>query len=165
MTAITRYGGAPKGPGDRPMPFSRAVRAGDFVFVSGQVPLGEDSEVVPGGIVEHTHQTMKNVISALASAGAELEGRGQVHRLARGRPRFFELQQGLPVLFRGPPAGALVRRIPADGLWEGRDRSDRVCRSDARRGVINRCYFAGPSGGPGNRAEASSWFRSMWLRM
>ena len=73
MTAITRFGGAPKGPGGRPMPFSRAVRAGDFVFVSGQVPLGEDSEVVPGGIVEHTHQTMKNVISALASAGAELK--------------------------------------------------------------------------------------------
>ena len=73
MTTITRYGAAPKGPGDRPMPFSRAVRAGDFVYVSGQVPLGEDSEVVPGGIVEHTHQTMKNVISALASAGAALK--------------------------------------------------------------------------------------------
>ena len=73
MTAITRYGAAPKGPGDRPMPFSRAVRAGDFVFVSGQVPLGDDSEVVPGGIIEHTHQTMKNLIGALAGAGGALK--------------------------------------------------------------------------------------------
>jgi reactive intermediate/imine deaminase len=73
MTAITRFGAAPKGPGDRPMPFSRAVLAGDFVFVSGQVPLGDDSEVVPGGIIEHTHQTMKNLIGALASAGAALK--------------------------------------------------------------------------------------------
>ena len=73
MTAITRFGAAPIGPGGRPMPFSRAVRAGDFVFVSGQVPLGDDAEIVPGGIVEHTHQTMKNVISSLASAGAELK--------------------------------------------------------------------------------------------
>ena len=73
MNAITRYGAAPTGPGGRPMPFSRAVRAGDFVFVSGQVPIGEDAEIVAGGIVEHTHQTMKNVISALASAGADLK--------------------------------------------------------------------------------------------
>jgi reactive intermediate/imine deaminase len=73
MNAITRYGSAPKGPGDRPMPFSRAVRAGDFIYVSGQVPLGEDTEIVPGGIVEQTHQTMKNVISALESAGAALK--------------------------------------------------------------------------------------------
>jgi len=73
MSAIERFGAAPKGPGDRPMPFSRAVRAGDFVYVSGQVPMGEDSEIVPGGIVEQTHQTMKNVISALALAGAELK--------------------------------------------------------------------------------------------
>ena len=55
------------------MPFSRAVRAGHFIFVSGQVPLGDDAEIVPGGIVEHTHQTMKNVISALESAGAALK--------------------------------------------------------------------------------------------
>jgi len=55
------------------MPFSRAVRAGDFIYVSGQVPLGADTEIVPGGIVEQTHQTMKNVISALESAGAALK--------------------------------------------------------------------------------------------
>lgn len=73
MNAITRYGAIPAGPGGRPMPFSRAIRAGDFVYVSGQVPLGEDAEIVPGGIVEHTHQTMKNVISALESAGATLK--------------------------------------------------------------------------------------------
>lgn len=72
MSEITRHGAAPKGPGDRPMPFSRAVRAGDFVYVSGQVPLGEDAEVVPGGIVEHAHQAIKNLVKALESAGAGL---------------------------------------------------------------------------------------------
>ncbi len=72
MAAITRFGGA-RGPGDRAMPFSRAVRAGDFVYVSGQVPLGDDTEIVAGGIVEQTHQTMKNVISALETAGAALK--------------------------------------------------------------------------------------------
>ena len=73
MSSIKRYGSIPAGPGGRPMPYSKAVRAGDFVYVSGQVPIGEDAEVVPGGIVEQTHQTMKNVISALASAGATLQ--------------------------------------------------------------------------------------------
>jgi reactive intermediate/imine deaminase len=72
MSGITRYGAAPKGPGDRPMPFSRAVRAGDFVYVSGQVPLNEDAELVQGGIVEQTHRTIANLVSALELAGAKL---------------------------------------------------------------------------------------------
>lgn len=73
MTGIQRFGTSSMGPGGRTMPFSRAVRAGDFVFVSGQVAIDEDAEIVPGGIVERTHQTMRNVISALESAGASLK--------------------------------------------------------------------------------------------
>lgn len=70
---IERFGVAAKGPGDRTMPFSRAVRAGDFVFASGQIPIGPDAEVVPGAIVEHSEQTILNLISALDEAGARLD--------------------------------------------------------------------------------------------
>ena len=55
------------------VPLSPAVRAGDFVYVSGQVPVGSDGVVVKGGIVEQTGQVMANVKAALALAGCAME--------------------------------------------------------------------------------------------
>jgi 2-iminobutanoate/2-iminopropanoate deaminase len=55
------------------VPLSPAVRAGDFVYVSGQVPTGADGKVVAGGIEEQTKQVLENVNAALALAGAEMK--------------------------------------------------------------------------------------------
>ena len=57
--------------GSSHVPLSPAIRAGDFVFVSGQVPVGDDGEIVPGGIAEQTARVLENVTRALAMAGAE----------------------------------------------------------------------------------------------
>jgi len=54
------------------VPLSPAVRAGDFIYISGQVPVGSDGTVIIGGIEAQTKQVMDNVQSALALAGAEL---------------------------------------------------------------------------------------------
>jgi reactive intermediate/imine deaminase len=54
------------------VPLSPAVRAGDFVYVSGQVPVGADGKVVEGGVEAQTRQVLENVKAALALAGAEL---------------------------------------------------------------------------------------------
>lgn len=54
------------------LPFSAAVKAGELVFVSGQVAKGEDGSIVAGGIEEHTRQTLRNVERALALAGCTL---------------------------------------------------------------------------------------------
>lgn len=70
---IERFGAAPSGPGGRSLPFTKAVRAGDFVFVSGQVPMGADGEIVEGDITTQTHQTIENVKSILISLGLGLE--------------------------------------------------------------------------------------------
>ena len=70
---IERFGAAPSGPGGRSLPFTKAVRAGDFVFVSGQVPMGADGEIVAGNIVTQTQQTIENVKSILQSLGLGLE--------------------------------------------------------------------------------------------
>lgn len=62
--------------GDGPTPagaYSPAVRAGDFVYVSGQVPRDpRTGETVPGGIEEQTRQTLENVRAVLSGAGATL---------------------------------------------------------------------------------------------
>jgi reactive intermediate/imine deaminase len=73
MMTIERFGAAPTGPGGRSLPFTKAVRAGDFVFVSGQVPMGADGEIVEGNIATQTKQTIDNVKAILQAQGLDLE--------------------------------------------------------------------------------------------
>jgi 2-iminobutanoate/2-iminopropanoate deaminase len=55
-------------------PYSQAVKAGGFVFVSGQIPLHHASgELVAGGIEEETHRVMKNIEAVLQEAGVGFE--------------------------------------------------------------------------------------------
>lgn len=71
IEGIVRLGAADSAAGGTPRPFSKAVRAGDFVYVSGQVPV-VDGEVVNGGIVEQTEIVMQNIIGVLADAECSL---------------------------------------------------------------------------------------------
>jgi|TARA_B110000967_G_C18647089_1_gene441415 2-iminobutanoate/2-iminopropanoate deaminase len=56
-------------------PFSHAVRAGDFLFVTGQMPtLPENPDIlISGDIKEQTHQVMKNLKTVLREAKSSLE--------------------------------------------------------------------------------------------
>jgi 2-iminobutanoate/2-iminopropanoate deaminase len=54
--------------------YSPAVRAGDFVFISGQVPRDPRSGALPGEDIEsQVRQCLANVKGALAAAGAALD--------------------------------------------------------------------------------------------
>ena len=52
--------------------FSRAVRAGNQVFVSGTVGRGADGNVVAGGVYEQARQIIENIRVALEQTGASL---------------------------------------------------------------------------------------------
>lgn len=56
-----------------PYPFSRAVRAGDFVFLSGQVPMDANGQVVRGDIQTQTHAVMARIRESLEVTGASLQ--------------------------------------------------------------------------------------------
>jgi len=71
--SVQFLGGTRTGAGGQPLPFSRAVKAGPFVFVSGQIAMGDNGELVPGGIEAQTRRTLKNVEKALALAGCTLK--------------------------------------------------------------------------------------------
>jgi 2-iminobutanoate/2-iminopropanoate deaminase len=58
--------------GSSHVPLSPAVRAGDFIYVSGQVPVGADGSIVAGGVEAQTRQVLENVRTALRLAGADL---------------------------------------------------------------------------------------------
>lgn len=53
-------------------PLSPATRAGDFVFVSGQVPTDDQGQVIVGGIEAQTRQVFHRLEQALALAGCTL---------------------------------------------------------------------------------------------
>lgn len=55
-------------------PYSQGMRAGDFIFFSGQIPLDPLSgEVVPGGIEAQIERVMANIAAMLASADLGFE--------------------------------------------------------------------------------------------
>ena len=65
---LTPHGSpAPRGP------YSPAVRAGDFVFVSGQLPIDAASnKIASASVAEQTRQTIENLKTVLSAAGAGL---------------------------------------------------------------------------------------------
>ena len=55
------------------LPFHPGVRAGDFIFVSGQVAKDADGNMCAGPIEEQTRWTIESVRRVLKEAGADLE--------------------------------------------------------------------------------------------
>lgn len=53
-------------------PYAQAVKAGGFVFVSGQIPLAPDGSLVEGDIRVQTERVMENLKAVLEAAGSGL---------------------------------------------------------------------------------------------
>jgi reactive intermediate/imine deaminase len=70
---IIRIGDDRTGAGGQALPFAPAVRAGDFVYISGQVAMKENGEIEPGGIESQTRRTMENLIAVLKLADCTLD--------------------------------------------------------------------------------------------
>ena len=52
-------------------PYSQAIRAGELLFLSGQIPLDPATgELVSGSIEEETERAMRNLAAVLVAAGA-----------------------------------------------------------------------------------------------
>jgi 2-iminobutanoate/2-iminopropanoate deaminase len=67
---IIKTEGAPQAIG----PYSQAIRAGDFVFASGQIPIDpKTGEFVAGGVMEQTEQVLRNLSAVLEAAGTSLD--------------------------------------------------------------------------------------------
>jgi len=55
-------------------PYSQAVRAGDMVFISGQLGMDpETGKLVPGGVLKEAEQALKNLNSIVKAAGGSMD--------------------------------------------------------------------------------------------
>ncbi|MFC0530327.1 RidA family protein [Phytohabitans kaempferiae] len=97
--------------------FSNAVRAGDFVFVSGQASVDADGTIIPGTFAEEMRRSVENVRRALATQGLTLADVVKVNSFVHDPAHIDEYNQIYPEYFSSPkPArttitGCLTDRI------------------------------------------------------
>ncbi len=69
---IERFRLAGQGAGGQDLPFAKAVKAGGFLYVSGQTAM-VNGELIDGGIVAQTRQVFENIRAILTDAGYGFE--------------------------------------------------------------------------------------------
>ena len=102
-TVIAEKGPAPVGP------YSPAVVANGFVFVSGQGPVDPASGEMPDAFVDQVRQTLRNLQTILEAAGSSLDDVVKVNAYVTDLTRFAEFNEVYREFFRhDPPARTTV---------------------------------------------------------
>ena len=103
-------------------PYSQAICANGFIFVSGQIPLEpKTGQMVGGGLEPQTHQVIKNISAILEAAGSNLNQVVKTTVFLVNLEDFSAFNRIYGDYFGGiKPARATVQvaRLPKDALLE-----------------------------------------------
>ena len=103
-------------------PYSQAVRWGDFVYVSGQLPIDPATGAFAGeGIADQTRQSLTNIKSILESEGLSMANVVKTTVLLKNISDFGAMNEVYATFFTGAcPARAAfeVAALPKDALIE-----------------------------------------------
>lgn len=103
-------------------PYSQAIRIGDLIFTSGQIPIDPATNtLVSGGIVEQAIQSLRNLQAVLTEAGSSLSDAVKVTVFVKNMDDFAKLNEIYGSFFTEPyPARSCVEvaRLPKDVLVE-----------------------------------------------
>jgi 2-iminobutanoate/2-iminopropanoate deaminase len=103
-------------------PYSQAIRSGNLVFASGQIPIDPATgEFVSGGIAEQTEQVMRNISAVLEAAGTGLDQIVKTTVFLADMGDFAAMNEVYGRYFsENPPARATVQaaRLPRDAKVE-----------------------------------------------
>ena len=103
-------------------PYSQAVRAGNLVFASGQIPIDPATgEFVPGGIAEQTEQVLRNLTAVFETAGLGMDQVIKTTVFLADMDDFTAMNEVYGRFFgAAPPARATVQagRLPRDARVE-----------------------------------------------
>ena len=101
-------------------PYSQAIKAGGFVFVSGQVAINPPTgEIVLGGVAEQTERVMQNLAAILKAAGSGMEKAVKCGVFLKNMSDFAAMNAVYgKFCTSAPPARATVEvaRLPKDVL-------------------------------------------------
>jgi 2-iminobutanoate/2-iminopropanoate deaminase len=102
-TVMADKGPAPAGP------YSHAVVANGFVFISGQGPVDPETGNMPDAFADQVRQTLENVRTILEAAGSSLDDVVKVNAYVTDLTRFAEFNEVYKEFFRHePPARTTV---------------------------------------------------------
>jgi 2-iminobutanoate/2-iminopropanoate deaminase len=103
-------------------PYSQAIKAGGFLFLSGQIPLDPATgQLVSGGIEPQTRQVFANIRAILTAAGASFDHVVSATVYVADMNDFAKVNEIYATYFSAPaPARATVQvaRLPKDSLVE-----------------------------------------------
>ena len=103
-------------------PYSQAIKAGPFLFLSGQIPLDPATgHRVPGGIEPQTRQVFSNIDAILTAAGLSFDAVVSATVYVADMNDFGKVNEIYATYFSSPaPARATVQvaRLPKDALVE-----------------------------------------------
>lgn len=103
-------------------PYSQAIKAGNLIFTSGQIPLDPTTgQIVAGGVAEQTRQVMENLKAVLAAGGATLRDVVKTTLYIKNMSDFSTINEIYGQYFsEEPPARSCVEaaRLPRDVLVE-----------------------------------------------
>ena len=90
-------------------PYSHAVVANGFVFISGQGPVDPETGAMPDAFADQVRQTFRNAQTILEAAGSSLENVVKVNAYVTDLTRFAEFNEVYKEFFRhDPPARTTV---------------------------------------------------------
>ena len=98
-------------------PYSHALIANGFVFVSGQIPVkpgGAPTEVVGSTMQEQTRQALRNVETILRAAGSSLDRVVKVTVLLARSDLYEEMNEAYAEFFPGAKPARAMARFGAD---------------------------------------------------
>ena len=99
-------------------PYSQAIRAGDFLFVSGQIPIDPATgTTVPGGIGDQTRRVLENLGAILQAAGTSFDRVVKTTVYLADMSEFAAMNDVYATFFPLPaPARATIQaaRLPRD---------------------------------------------------
>jgi 2-iminobutanoate/2-iminopropanoate deaminase len=99
-------------------PYSQAIKANGFVFLSGQVALDPATgNLVEGGIEQQTEQVLKNISAVLQAAGSSWEKVVKTTVFLKNMAEFGQMNEVYGKFCKGaPPARSTVEaaRLPRD---------------------------------------------------
>lgn len=102
--------------------YSQAIRAGQFLFVSGQIPIDPATgQMVEGDIAAQTHQVMRNIGEILQAGGTSFDRVVRTTVYLADISEFTAMNEIYGRYFRAPaPARATVQaaRLPRDARIE-----------------------------------------------
>lgn len=103
-------------------PYSQAIRAGNLLFCSGQIPIDPATgEFVSGGVAEQTEQVLRNLSAVLSSGKSSLSRVVKTTVFLADMDDFTAMNEVYGRFFgENPPARATVQaaRLPRDARVE-----------------------------------------------